>query len=303
MVSLHASHTLFSRLIQRCGRRNAPAAPHAAGADLAAALEVEIAAHQQTRRELAQAQAQALAANQAKAAFVAVMSHELRTPLTSIMGYCELMRRDIEQDEHDQLRHDVDRVLASSSHLLALINDVLDFGKLEVGSVEVSVTDIDTRTVVGSLLDELQPLATRNNNRLSVSIDEAAVHMRSDADKLRQILFNVVHNALKFTSNGCVTVRVSGMGASLCFQVSDTGIGIAPEHQQHIFDAFTIGDSSSTRSYGGVGVGLALSRSLCQLLAGEISVTSAPGKGSTFTVRLPRTFTPAGSAARVVYPQ
>ncbi|HEU5086954.1 MAG TPA: HAMP domain-containing sensor histidine kinase, partial [Roseiflexaceae bacterium] len=251
-------------------------------------LAEQAALHQETLAALAAARAEAEAAQQVRAAFLGVMSHELRTPLASIIGYGELIQRDLQQGMHEQIDHDVDRILAASSHLLSLINQVLELGDLEQQRVDYRYRDVDLFLLVHTLLERLQPLAQQNGNTIRMLLDESAYRVRTDPEKLEKIVYHILHNAVKFTSHGSISIRASAMGAWLCVYITDTGMGIDQEQLAHLFDAFTIGDASSTRSYGGAGIGLALSYRLCQLLHGQIEVASQPGSGSTFTIRIPR---------------
>ncbi len=240
-------------------------------------------------------------ANRAKSQFLSTMSHELRTPLTAIIGYVELIQRDLEPEDNPLLHQDLNRVRAASDHLLALINDVLDLSKVEAGHMPVRPASVQLEILIAAVLDNVRPLAARNSNRLIVEGVADAGMMVADAVHLRQILINLLGNACKFTHNGSVTLRVQSRPASVeepelvLFVIEDTGIGIRPDQLDLLFRDFVQGDPSSTRQYGGTGLGLALSQRMAHLMGGHISVASIYGEGSTFTLRLPRS--PASAVA------
>ncbi len=230
-------------------------------------------------------------ANMAKSAFLANMSHELRTPMNAILGYSEMLTEEAEDTGQDDFIPDLKKINQAGTHLLSLINDVLDLSKIESGKTEAFPENID----VGELLDQVsstaQPLMLNNNNRLVVERGEALGTAFQDFTKLRQTLLNVLSNAAKFTHDGSITLRVERERAEdgewLDFAVIDTGIGIAEDKLEHIFEEFSQADNSTTRDYGGTGLGLTISRRFCQLLGGDMTVTSELGVGSTFTIRLP----------------
>jgi signal transduction histidine kinase/DNA-binding response OmpR family regulator/HAMP domain-containing protein len=240
---------------------------------------------------LVRARDAAEAASRAKSAFLANMSHELRTPLNAIIGYSELLEESAGDNGHDDYVTDLRKVQSAGRHLLALINDVLDLSKIEAGRMEISVEEFDVVEVLQDLLGTLRPLASDRHNALSLQADPAIGAIRSDLTKVRQVLFNLLSNANKFTENGTVVLgarRESQGGINwIEFTVQDTGIGIAPGEAEHLFQDFRQADASTTRKYGGTGLGLAICRRFCQMLEGTITLASTPGKGSTFTVRLP----------------
>ncbi len=228
-------------------------------------------------------------ASQHKSTFLANMSHELRTPLNAIIGYSEMLQEDAADLNADGLVPDLKKVNAAGKHLLELINSILDLSKIEAGKMELNLEDFSVAQMVEDIAALVQPLAEKNGNRLEVACDVETMH--ADLTKVRQVLFNLLSNACKFTERGKVSLAVrredSGDGAWLSFSVTDTGIGLNAEQIGRLFQEFSQADISTTRKYGGTGLGLAVSRRLCRLMGGEITVTSEPGKGSIFTVRLP----------------
>ena len=241
--------------------------------------------------DLERAKDAADAANQAKSAFLANMSHELRTPMNAILGYSEMLIEEAEDLEQEDFIPDLQKINKAGTHLLALINDVLDLAKVESGKMEAFAEDID----IGSLIDEVSgtvhPLMEKNNNTLSIERGNELGSAHQDLTKLRQTLFNLLSNAAKFTHEGTITLHVNRTVEAgvdwLTFAVSDTGIGIAADKVEHVFEEFTQADGSTTRDYGGTGLGLAISRRFCQLLGGDLTARSELGKGSTFSIRVP----------------
>ncbi|MEO7995358.1 MAG: ATP-binding protein, partial [bacterium] len=233
-------------------------------------------------------------ATRAKSMFLANMSHELRTPLNAILGFSDLLRMEAEESGREQEAEDLVRIHSAGRHLLALINDILDLSKIEAGKMAVANEEFATR----DLLDEVQklavPLASMNGNRLVFESGAGLSMMHSDLTKVRQILLNLLSNACKFTENGTVTLRTRRLSAEgrdwIEFEVRDTGIGMSPDQLQRIFHEFVQADPSTTRKYGGTGLGLTLSRRFTELLGGGITVTSTLGEGSVFTAMLPAEF-------------
>jgi signal transduction histidine kinase len=225
------------------------------------------------------------AANRAKSEFLANMSHELRTPLNAIIGYSEMLHEDIRAIDA-ALADDLERIHASGITLLSLINDILDISRIEAGTMSLYPETFDVTLLVQAVVSALEPqIATRSN---TLRIDcPPNIRLHADLNKVRQILLNLLSNALKFTQNGVVTLRVQAVEPEIHFSVIDTGIGIAPSDQERIFELFSQGDSSSTRRHGGTGLGLALSQRFCKIMGGSIAVHSTPGQGSTFIVALP----------------
>ena len=219
------------------------------------------------------------------------MSHELRTPLNAIIGYSEMLMEDAEDSGRENDVADLQKIRAAGNHLLALINDVLDLSKIEAGKMEVHLETVDVSPMLQDVVSTIVPLVAKNDNRLEVRSAGDLGAVQADLTKLRQALFNLLSNACKFTSNGVITLaaaRESVNGVEwIRFGVSDTGIGISPEQMKKLFQAFSQADASTSKKYGGTGLGLLLSRRFCQMMGGDITVDSVPGQGSTFTIRLP----------------
>ena len=276
----------------------------------------EMLAQIQTRdAELQEARLVAERANQAKSNFLSFMSHELRTPLTTIIGFSEMLVAEVEPEGHQAWVEDLHRVHDSGRYLLELINDILDISKIEAGKMEVHVETFGVPALVRDLKDIMRPLSEPRKNRLLIECPEDVGNMHGDRIKVRQCLLNLLSNACKFTDQGTVTFsasRVAKEGSDwLVFRVSDTGIGMTPEQLGKMFRAFSQADDSTSRRYGGTGLGLALTKKFCQMMGGDVSVVSEPGKGSTFTIELPAvapkqagtlTVTPAAPPATATAP-
>ncbi len=230
-------------------------------------------------------------ANRAKSSFLANMSHELRTPLSAVIGYSEMMEEEIEDLGERGLLTDLDKIKSNARHLLSLINDVLDLSKVEANRMDTFAEDVNVSTLVEEAVGTVGALVAQKDNRLVVEVAPDAGTMHTDVVKLRQCLFNLIGNASKFTENGTVTLSVHREGemdeAVLVFRVADTGIGMTPEQLGRLFQRFSQADESTTRRFGGTGLGLALTRAFAHLLGGAISVESIFGEGTTFTLRLP----------------
>jgi signal transduction histidine kinase/CheY-like chemotaxis protein len=242
--------------------------------------------------ELIVAKEDAEQANRTKSAFLANMSHELRTPLNAVIGYSEMLQEEAADLGHADFIPDLKKIETAGHHLLALINDVLDLSKIEAGKMELVVETFDVAAVVAEVRSTIEPLVEKNGNRLVVVCDPGIGTMHSDATRVRQVLFNLLSNASKFTEHGTVAFEVipesRGGEGWLTFRISDTGIGIRPEQLGKLFQAFSQADASTARKYGGTGLGLLISRRFSQMMGGDITVASQEGRGSTFTVRLPR---------------
>ena len=231
------------------------------------------------------------AANVAKSRFLANMSHELRTPLNAIIGYSEMLLDDADARGDAEMVDDLRKIGVSGVHLLELINNILDLTKIEAGRMELWPERFSARALIQSVVSTLETLAARRGDRLEVRIPREIGFMYTDMLKLRQVLFNLLGNAIKFTENG--VIRVSGRRETVDdrdwieISVADSGIGIDAAALPRLFKDFTQADPSTTRRYGGAGLGLSIAREFSRLMGGEVSATSVPGEGSTFTVWLP----------------
>jgi len=250
-----------------------------------------ISARKKVEEELDIAKNLAEQANQAKSAFLANMSHELRTPMNAILGYSEMLMEEAEDLNQNGFIPDLKKINQAGTHLLALINGVLDLSKIESGKMEVFAEEIDLELLIDEVSATAHPLLEKNKNSLTIERGKELGVAYQDMTKLRQILFNLLSNAAKFTQEGTITLHVNSTeeaGVSwLTVAVSDTGIGIAEDKIEHVFEEFAQADDSTTRDYGGTGLGLAISRRFCKLLGGDLSLHSKLGEGSTFTMRIP----------------
>ncbi|VXD11129.1 Two-component system sensory histidine kinase [Planktothrix serta PCC 8927] len=266
----------------------------------------DITESKQAAEALKQAKEEAVAANRAKSTFLANMSHELRTPLNAIIGYSEILTEEAGDSGYSDIVPDLDRIRTAGRNLLALINDILDISKIEAGRMDLYLETFQIPMLIESVVTTAQPLVDQNRNTLEIHYHPDAPNtMHADLTKVRQVLLNLLSNAAKFTSEGHITLNIcrtqtlpleavqnsypplDPASGYIKFQVQDSGIGITPEQQRQLFQPFTQGDASTTRRYGGTGLGLTISQRFCQMMQGYISVESSLGSGSTFTVYLP----------------
>jgi signal transduction histidine kinase/DNA-binding NarL/FixJ family response regulator len=252
-------------------------------------LEKEILHRRQTQEELLTAKHTAEEASRAKSTFLANMSHELRTPLNAIIGYSEMLDEEARESGRSENVEDLRKIQSAGKHLLSLINDVLDLSKIEAGKMGLHLEDFEVLPLIDEIATTLQPAAAKNSNQIKIQVSENLGFMRADITKVRQILFNLLSNACKFTDHGTIALDVdqNDRDGYIRFRVSDTGIGISEKQQQNLFFEFSQADASIARKYGGTGLGLAITHRFVQLMRGQISVQSEPGKGSIFTVQLP----------------
>lgn len=242
----------------------------------------------------------AQAASQAKSAFLANMSHELRTPLNAIIGYSDMLKEDAEDLGCEDFIPDLHKIQTAGKHLLSLISDILDISKIEAGRMELYLETFNPASLIDDVVSTVEALVEKNSNKFEVDRAGDLGLMYADIIKTRQILLNLLSNAAKFTQSGTIKIsveRVTNKGSkiqkledcsdSIIFRVADTGIGIPPEQMQHLFQAFMQGDASTTRQYGGTGLGLTISRHFCLMMGGDMQVQSQLGSGSVFTVCLP----------------
>lgn len=254
-------------------------------------LNSEIEKRKSIERDLIVARDDALKASKAKSAFLANMSHELRTPLNAIIGYSELLQ-EFSTDNDENYLKDLKKIDSAGQHLLKLINGVLDISKIEAGQMEVLAEKFDLASVISDVELTLRPILEKNKNKFILECPENIGEMKSDEIKLRQILYNLLSNAGKFTEDGVINLSVTALAIAeqpwLRFDVSDNGIGMTPAQLKKVFNAFTQADSSTTKKYGGSGLGLSICWHFCKMLGGDIFLKSRIGKGSVFTVIVPR---------------
>ncbi|MBK8264333.1 MAG: GAF domain-containing protein [Nannocystis sp.] len=259
-----------------------------------------ILAQRRAQRQLARANAEvatardrAVEASRAKSVFLAKISHELRTPLNAILGYTELLLEQPGERDEAELSGDLRRIESAGRHLLTVINDLLDLSRAEADKISLRIEPVELTSLLADVIGAARHLARRHGNRLVTELPAQLGELLSDRTRVHQILLNLLSNACKYTHDGEVRLTVLAHADALEFQIHDTGIGIAPAQIERIFDAFTQADDAPTRAYEGTGLGLTISRHLSRILGGAIDVTSALGRGSTFTFTLPRHVRPA----------
>lgn len=230
-------------------------------------------------------------ASRHKSDFLASMSHELRTPLNAIIGYSEMLMEDAEDLNQKSFIPDLQKIRTSGRHLLALINDILDLCKIEAGKIVLSPETFDILGLIREVVSTVKPLAEKNSNFLEINFDDNLGTMYADITRVRQMLFNLLSNACKFTEQGTITIEaardVTEAAEWLSIRIRDTGIGITREQMERLFQPFSQADIQTSRKYGGTGLGLSITRQFCEMMGGEITAKSEFGRGTTFTVRLP----------------
>lgn len=261
--------------------------------NLSRAVEERTAQLAETTQEAERARAEAEEANTTKSQFLANMSHELRTPLNAIIGYSEMLKEELTDLGQTFLISDVQKIHGAGKHLLGLINNILDLSKVESGKMELFLETFQIGPMVEDIADTIQPLVTKNNNTLVIHVADDVKTMHADITKLRQCLFNLLSNASKFTENGTITLDVAtsishSATTMIDFSVVDSGIGMTPEQQAKLFQSFSQADPSTTRKYGGTGLGLVITQKFCHMMGGDIHVESEAEQGTTFKISLPQ---------------
>ncbi len=255
---------------------------------------VEDISHFKRKEELiTQEKEAAEAVAKARAEFLAGMAHELRTPLNAIIGYSEMLSSDLESEEDNS--KDLGKITQAGKYLLELINDVLDLSKLDADKMPLYLEKFELMPLVQEVITTIMPLAEKNNNSLNVENLESITEMYADQMKVKQILYNLLSNACKFTESGHITLRLQSYEQNaqiwITFEIVDTGIGITEEQMNNIFEKYTQASIDTSKHYGGTGLGLTISQQFCQMMGGNITVTSEDGQGSTFSVHIPATIT------------
>ena len=231
----------------------------------------------------------ARSASEAKSDFLAKISHELRTPLNAIIGYSEMLMEDAGDDGLDSFVEDLDKIRSSGTHLLTLINDLLDISKIEAGKMDLHLEDFKLKDLISSIEDTTKPLVEKNGNKLVVEIDKSLVTIKNDETKLKQVLLNMISNSSKFTKKGKVTLKISEETRDrVKFELSDTGIGMTEDQLKNVFEEFAQAETSTSKDYGGTGLGLPICKKITELMGGKIEVQSKIGEGTTFSIIVPK---------------
>ncbi len=240
-------------------------------------------------------------ADKTKSLFLATVSHELRTPLHAILSFSEILQEDVQEKGQSEFLPDLGKIHRAGKHLLTLINDILDLSKIAAGKMELSIDALSPTELVEEVATTLRPLVAKNGNTLVVRCQNLPTTIYSDVTRIRQCLFNLLSNASKFTEKGTIALEAEGValpvGPGVRWRVTDSGIGMTPEQMQRLFQNFSQADAGIAQKYGGTGLGLAISRKFCQMMGGDVTVQSEPGKGSTFTIQLPADLRGAAVAA------
>jgi two-component system, sensor histidine kinase and response regulator len=266
----------------------------AANANLAEQYRERSRAEAEVRRlydDLTVAHEQVVIASKVKSQFLANMSHELRTPLNAIIGYSDLLQVVAERKQDTTYTADLQRIQKAGKHLLTLINDILDISKIEAGKLQLEMQVFDVSMILDEISETIQPIASQNSNSFAVTVSPDLHPVHADCTRLKQCLLNLLSNACKFTQAGTVELAITQEQELdqevLVFQVVDTGVGLSDEQAAQLFQPFTQADASTTRRFGGTGLGLVITKNLCEAMGGSISLQSRLGAGSTFTIRLP----------------
>ncbi len=279
---------VIGRRVMLLNARQLKAGNH--GELLVLAME-DVTERRRAEEEIARAKETAEVANRTKSLFLANMSHELRTPLNAILGYSEMLQEEAADQGVQAFLPDLQKIHSAGKNLLSLINDILDLSKIEAGKMDLYLETFSIPMLIRDVVETIRPLVRANANTLSVHCPADLGTMRADITKTRQSLFNLLSNAAKFTKEGAISLEISREIMEdrewIWFRVSDTGIGMTPEQLVKLFQTFTQADTSTTRKFGGSGLGLALTRRFCQLMGGDVTVNSVPGESSTFTIKVP----------------
>ncbi len=242
------------------------------------------------KNELQIAMEKARSASQAKTDFLAKVSHELRTPLNAIIGYSEMLMEEAEDDGLETYSDDLTKIHSSGEHLLTLINDILDISKIEAGKMDLYLEDFKLKDFISQVISTAQPLVEKNRNKMVVELDDSIGTLRNDETKLRQVLLNLLSNAAKFTEGGVIKLKISKAArSSVKFELSDTGIGMTPKQLKNVFEEFMQAETSTSKKYGGTGLGLPISKKITEMMDGKIEIKSKVGEGTTFTITIPKT--------------